>query len=220
MLKKLLTLLLMVGGTSTALAKGPAIGVGVTVGTLGAGLTLTTPIASVLNARLLVAGLDINHKVSSNDLDYKVNIRLFNAGALLDNHPFHNGLRASHGLIYTLNRFECTAVCQPSSSTCDAGHSNTVAEGDRLKGKVDYSGSAPYVGIGWGNAVDKSGRFSFSLDLGAMFIGSPAIDVRCEQASDPNACNAAAQQDAHDLKHNVGKYDIYSVLSLGLAYRI
>lgn len=221
MWKRVLVLLLVLGGTSTAFAKRPPVGVGVTVGTLGAGLTATVPIMPVLNARLLVTGVRFGAHAKSGDLDYNGHVTLFNVGGLLDYHPFHNGLRASAGLIYTGNRFNGTATCQPSSgSSCDAGGSYTVNKGDRISGRVDYSGPAPYVGIGWGDAVDKQGRFSFSFDLGAMFTGSPDVSTHCERASDPAACHQAAVQARHKLKHDLGNVSVFPVLSLGVAYRL
>ncbi len=208
----------------------PSIGVGITGGTLGVGLTVTVPVLSVLNARFVGSGLgfdidvdiDDSDGIDNNELAFEGDITLGASGAVLDYHPFRNGFRASAGLLYTFNNFDGTAVCD--QIVCEfGGQPAVVGQGDRLRGEVDYSGVAPYIGMGWGDAIDKAGRWSFSADLGAMFTGSPNVSVRCTQVSTGGAalglCDRQAEQEEDALEDEVGDFDVYPVVSIGFAYR-
>lgn len=208
----------------------PSIGVGATAGTLGAGLTVTVPVLPVLNARLWGTGLgfdvdvdiDDSDGVPDNELEFDGDVTLGAVGGMLDYHPFANGLRFSLGVLYSLNKFDGDATCDVLA--CEVGGQPAViTQGDRLNGEVDYTGVAPYLGLGWGNAVDEDGRLTFSFDLGVMFTGSPDVTVRCSQVSGgaaPQAlCDAQADQEEDDLEDEIGEFDVYPVLSIGLAYR-
>ena len=75
---------------------------------------------------------------------------------------------------------------------------------------VDWSSLAPYVGMGFGNAMN-DGRWSFAFDLGVMFTGlldfarSGAAHLQVREPFNP-------EDPFSDVKY-------YPVLSLGLAYR-
>lgn len=208
----------------------PSVGVGATVGTLGAGLTVTMPVLPVLNVRFWGTGigfdidvdLDDDDGVPDNELEFEGDLTLGAVGGMLDYHPFKNGARLSLGLLYALNKFDGDAICD--AVACEVGGQPAIiTQGDRLTGDVDYTGAAPYLGIGWGNAVDEDGRLSFSFDLGVMFTGSPDVSVRCSQVSGgagPQAlCDAQADQEENELEDEIGDIDVYPVLSIGLAYR-
>ena len=38
-----------------------------------------------------------------------------------------------------------------------------------------FNKNAPYIGIGWGGAP--GGRFGFTFDLGAMYVGAPKVSL-------------------------------------------
>lgn len=197
-------------------------------GTLGAGLTVTTPINDVLNARGLVSGFSLSQEFEGQAdqgtaVTFDGDLTLFNVGGLLDYHPFSGGFRMSVGLFYTGNKLEGVGTC---SSGCVIGggtltQSYTLTPNDRVYAEVDYSGVAPYVGIGWGNAVTESGRFSFSFDLGVLYTGEPDISVTCDVSvsAAQSQCQQAADKEAQDVRDDVGDYEFFPVLMLGAAYR-
>lgn len=215
-----------------------SVGVGIVGGTLGVGITVTTPINDVLNARGMIAGLSLDHEFegqadNGTAVTFDGELTLFNVGALLDYHPWAGGFRVSAGLFYTGNKLEGVGSC---SKNCSITIGNAIAgipitstsyqlnEGDRVHAEVDYSGVAPYLGIGWGNAVDTAGRFSFSFDLGVMYTGEPDVSVTCDVSTSapPGAqgqCQEAADREAEDVRDEIGDYEFYPVLMLGAAYR-
>lgn len=224
MKKQILVCLLAWGIAPTAQAEagrhGIDVGVAAVVGTLGPGLALTLPINSMLNARIYGAGLKFGLNAKDDDLDYDGDLTLGGIGPLLDYHPFSNGLRASAGFLYVFNEFDGTARCDQAG--CAVGDAaNIIQSGDRVDGNVDYSGFAPYVGLGWGNAVAKSGRWSFSFDVGALFTGGPDVSVKCRAAimASQAACQSEADNERKDLKDEIGNYKIYPVVSLGVGLR-
>lgn len=233
MKNKILTCTLILAFASPAIAERslPDVGVGAVAGSLGVGLTLTVPIIPELNVRAYGAGLsfgvdvevDDADGIQDNELDFDGDVTVGGVGALLDYHPFRNGFRASAGVLYNFNKFEGTAVCDETLCEVDGQQPPVVARGDRVRGEVDYSGVAPYVGLGWGNAVDKNGRWSFSFDVGAMFTGSPDVSVRCTQvaagAAAQSICNQQAEAEEDELEDEVGDFKVYPVVSLGFAYR-
>lgn len=207
----------------------PNLGVGLVAGTLGPGLTLTAPLSRVLNVRAIGSGVsfgfdadvDDSDGIQGNELEFEGDITLGAVGAVLDYHPFRNGFRASAGLLYNFNEFEGTAVCE--ELLCEVGGQAVIGQGDEVSGQVDYSGLAPYLGFGWGNAVNKAGRWSFSFDLGAMFTGSPDVAVRCTQVFAGGAtqalCDQQAGQEERELEDEVGDFNVYPVVSIGFGYR-
>lgn len=196
------------------------VGVSAVVGTLGPGLTLTLPINSVLNARIYGSGLAFDIEVDEDDLEFDGDLTLGALGPLIDYHPWRNGFRASVGVLYAFNQFDGTARC--SEAACDLGDANgVVIRGDRVDGDVDYTGLAPYVGLGWGNAVDQDGRWSFSFDIGALFTGNPDVSINCRAntAANQAACQAEADNERDELKDELGDFEVYPVVSLGFGYR-
>lgn len=224
MKKQILVCLLALSMAPAAFAKGEwydiDVGVSAVASTLGPGLTITLPVNSVLNARIFGAGLVFDVEVSDDDLDYDGDVTLGGIGPLLDYHPFRNGFRASVGLLYALNEFDGTAKCDKAS--CDVGNATgVILPGDRVDGNVDYTGFAPYVGLGWGNAVAEDGRWSFSFDIGALFTGSPDISIDCRAGvpASQAACQSEADNERKDLKDEIGDYKVYPVVSFGVGYR-
>lgn len=223
--------LFVIGGAVLCLSATSAMardsfGVGVVAGTLGAGVTVTTPINDVLNVRVLATGASFSAEFEGDsdsgaaDLTFEGDLTLLNIGALLDYHPFANGLRVSVGLIASRNRIEGRGTCE-SASGCELGNrQGVVSQGDSVYAEIDYSGVAPYVGIGWGNAVDEAGRWSLSLDLGVMYTGEPEINVVCNvSGSAAGQCQKAAAQEEAELEDELGGYEWFPVLMVGAAYR-
>lgn len=224
MKKQIAVCLLALALAPSAFAKGEwydiDVGVAAVVGTLGPGLTITLPINSVLNARIYGAGLGFGVDVNDEDLNYDGDLTIGGIGPLLDYHPFSNGFRASAGFLYTFNEFDGTAHC--NQAACDVGDAaGVILPGDRVDGNVDYSGFAPYAGLGWGNAVAEDGRWTFSFDIGALFTGSPDVSIQCRAGlpASQTACQQEADNERDDLKDEIGDYKIYPVVSLGVGYR-
>ncbi|MBK1691795.1 hypothetical protein [Ectothiorhodospira mobilis] len=195
---------------STTQAEGFALGA--KLGTTGLGLEGTLGLRDNLNLRGGFYGLDYSRELEEDGIEYDGDLELRSAALLADWHPFGGGFRVSAGGYYNGNEFGGSA-----EGSLDIGNDTYDA---RLDATVDWDGFAPYLGVGYGNAVG-SGGWSFAFDLGVMFTGSPSVDL------DGQVNNAALQAQFEDdlrreeaqLEDDVEDIKYYPVLSLGLAYR-
>lgn len=195
-------------------AKGGTLGVG---GGVGVGLTDT------LRFRAGYTALKISKDISQTDIDYSGDLKLGGGEAMLDWHPFHGSFRVTAGL--TLNRNEITADAEPTNGTYELnGNTYLASEIGTLDGEVDFKSTAPYLGVGWGDVIDKDGRFSFIADIGVLFQGNPDanLNVNCGPAVPALECariRADVDEEERELQDDAHDYKFWPVVSVGVAYR-
>ncbi|WP_242031196.1 hypothetical protein [Anabaena sp. FACHB-1237] len=195
--------------------------------TLGVGATVTKSITPNINAKVGVNGLGISRDIALSDVDYKVDLNLLNISTLADYHPWKNGgFRLTGGLVFQDNNIEGTAKPKNGVTININGvNYNTTTELTSVKAKVSFSNSvAPYIGIGWGNAVKPGKRWGFSTNLGVMFAGSPQVALTPEFA--PTATPALKQEITNNIEAERKKaqddlnwLNIYPVFSIGVSYQ-
>lgn len=219
-------LVLAIAGISQAQAvEIPEIGVGLSAGTLGGGLTLATPILEGdLNARALIAGISVDYEDSFDEVDADYQLDLFYAGALLDWYPFGDLFRFSGGLFHNGTDVTADGTCTQQGGCDVGGKQNALSQGDKVSGDIEFNSVAPYAGIGVGNSVALDGRFSFSLDVGVMFTGEGDVSLSCNEAQGATArptgaCDKAVAQEETELQDDVDSVSLYPVIMLGIGYR-
>ena len=145
--------------------------VGLTVGTLGAGINVATPINDSFQLRLNINGAKYSRTESEEDIDYDADLKFANAGLLVDYFPFESvGFHLTAGAYYNANKIE--AAGQPTNGTFTIDDVDyQAAEIGSLNADLDFDKFAPYIGLGWGNDSRSEG-FGFSLDIGAL-VGKP-----------------------------------------------
>jgi opacity protein-like surface antigen len=191
------------------------------LGTTGLGLHLTTPLAAKLNGRIGVNVANTSYEGSTSDMDYDFKLKLKTIDVLLDYHPFDSAFRVTGGVVYNGNKIDARAKPSGGTYTINNVAYNAATVGD-LSSKIDFRKAAPYLGIGWGNAVKQAG-WSFGTDLGIMFQGTPktqlasnnctALPILCSRlASDVAAENVKLGEEVKDFK-------LYPVIRVGLSYR-
>lgn len=204
-------------GATSALA---AVGATLKVGTLGVGADMTIGISKKLNARANVNYFNYG-KTITDDEDgsggetIKPKLNLLTMGALLDWHPWAQGFRISAGLYLNKNKLDLTAETDETVEIND--HEYSVSD---LGGKVDFNSVAPYLGIGYGNAVQANGRWHFSFDIGALFSGSPHAALWAT-SSDPALqaqLDADIAEELQDIEDDLEVFTIHPVVSLGVSY--
>lgn len=195
------------------------------LGLLGVGGELTLGVSQKTNLRLGVNRLNLGFDFSSNDDENDVSnseevslgFDLHSISGLLDWHPEGGGFRLSAGLILNNNEINVTADLSKSISINDVDYSL-----DSLQGNGSFRSLAPYIGLGWGNAVDKNGRWTFAFDLGLMFQGDPDISITAT-ASDPRVqamLNEDLEKQSTQWEDDYGKYvSIWPVMSFGIGFR-
>lgn len=199
------------------------VAVGVKAGTLGLGAEATIGLSDTANLRLGVnrASIDLSGVVERADKDQNVEdvditLELSTVAALLDWHCFESGFRLTGGAMLNNNEGNLTADVAKRVELGDASY--IVSS---LDGTVSFGEVAPYFGIGYGNAVDKSGRLSFALDFGVLLQGSPEVEMTAT-ASNPslqNALNADLEKESRKIEEDTEGITVYPVISLGFALR-
>jgi hypothetical protein len=198
------------------------------ISTLGVGATVTRSITPNFNAKVGINGLGISRDISISDFNYNANLNLFNVSTLVDYLPWQkSGFHLTGGLVFQDNNLEGTGKANSGGTTINInGKSyNTTTELESVKAKVSFANSvAPYIGIGWGNAVKPGKHWGFSANLGAMFSGSPKVDLT------PIFAPGANQTVKNEINNNITTekkkqeddlnwLSIYPVFSVGVSYQ-
>ena len=203
-----LAALLVTGG-----AAADGFGLGVKAGTLGFGVEGTFGLSESVNLRAGVNSYSVTGDETASDIRYDGKLELRTLALLLDWHPFAGTFRLTAGLMKNDNALRLTAT--PTASQTIGGTPYTPADIGTLSGDVTFKSTAPYAGIGWGNAA-RRGRFGGVFEIGAMFQGKPKVSLRASgglvSQADLNAEAQEAQTDLDDFK-------IYPVISFGLSFR-
>lgn len=196
------------------------------LGTLGAGIDLTFKVHSKFNARLNVNGGSASYDEVDDGIAYKGDLKLSSIGALLDYHPFGNGFRLSGGLYSNSNKIESSST---DAQNVDVGDINYDIVGT-LNSDVGFKSSAPYLGLGWGNAIKGYKNFNFSVDAGVLFQGSPNAQLSGTGTATPTAGGAAVdisndpiflaelEKEETNLNNDLKDFKYFPVISLGVSY--
>jgi hypothetical protein len=227
MSKRVLALGLAVVGGLAATAAVADVAIGVRATTFGFGGDIDIGMFSNRAAlRLGYNGLSYSKTVTDTDVSYDGKLKISAASAIVDWFVFNGGFRVSLGAVQHGPKVD--VVGTPTNGTYKInGQTYTAAQLGSLTGTVKMGSSiAPYIGIGWGNAVDKNDRVTFLFDLGVIHTGSPkaTLNAPCSAAiaAQPNGC-AILQQNVNaekaDLENEVSSYQWYPVVGLGVAVR-
>jgi hypothetical protein len=218
--------LIALGMLTALLGAGSAyadVGVAAGGGTTGAGLHLSVPVLTRLNARVGVNALNYSYSGHTTDMNYDFKLKLQTADLLLDWFPFNGAFRISAGAVYNGNKIEAKGKPNSSGSYTIQGTTYTAAQVGSINGRVDFRKAVPYFGIGWGNAVAKDKGWGFSTDLGAIFQGSPKTTLTNEGCTMSTAqCSAlAASLDAEnrDLQDKANGFRTYPVIRFQVTYK-
>ena len=196
----------------------PGFGIGVKVGTLGLGADLSLPIVpDRLNLRLSGNYLNYSYDGTADDIDYEFTLDFKTATLLADWHPFANNFRISAGV-----------VRNDSKVKLDGTPTDEVTIGDRdyppqlvgtLTGQLDFEDLAPYIGIGFGNAIGPYEQtWSFVFDLGVIIQTFDATLVSDGPLSGNPTFQEDLKKEENELQDSLDRFKIYPVLQFGVAY--
>ncbi|WP_412852062.1 hypothetical protein [Ectothiorhodospira shaposhnikovii] len=206
------TLAMALLATGTTAAADSRFGMAAKVGTTGLGLEGTVGLSERVNLRAGLYGFDYSKDFEEEGIDYDGDLKLRSAALLADWHPFGGNFRVSAGAYHNGNELKGKA-----DGSLDIGDNTYDAS---LDATIDWRSFAPYVGIGYGNAI-RGSRWSFAMDAGVMFTGSPDVRLR-GQVSDPaleDAFNDDLKREEDSLKEELKDVKYWPVLSLGVSYR-
>ena len=223
--KGLQNTLLLVFSLLTAFAAGCEDSGGLAVagkaGTLGYGGELTTAISSDVNARIGINTLDLDFDGDIADIDYDFELDLSSFSALVDWFVFDGPLRITGGLVSVDHELDLSAGGLPGELEGIGDGTYDWADVGTLSGSASVDGVAPYVGIGWGNIMDKSRRWGFYSDLGIIFTQSPDVTLSATgtPAGLPAGLPADLEKERKNIEEDLEPFRYYPVLSVGLFIR-
>ncbi len=146
-------------------------GVGIKVGTLGAGVDLTLPLSSYVATRFNLNYISFELESTREGVTYNVPVSMKTFGALVDLHPFRGVFHLTAGMVLNQNSVKINANGKETVTLDDTDY-----EGDfELEGELLFRKMAPYLGIGWSPSLKRKSKWGFSADIGVMFQGTPRI---------------------------------------------
>ncbi len=155
------------------------IAIGVTVGMLGPGVEVATPISNRTNLR--VDGSFFNYTLSSiseDNVNYGGNLKLRDLRASYDFFPFHGSFRLSAG-VEVYNKFNVNATASlPVGQDIKLNGNEYYSDGTMgANASLVYGNKvAPTASFGWGNAIPRSHHhFAFPVEIGAAYTGVPTF---------------------------------------------
>ena len=206
----------MAAGTASAEER---LGIGVQLGTAGAGAELQYKISNYATARVGWSYLDFSADRTIDGIRYDGDIEFKSYAFLADYHPFANGFHLTGGVYWS-----------PREVRLDAAPTGPVEIGDlvftpeqvgRLEGRADWREVAPYIGLGYKNTFTKEGRIGFQASIGVAAIGSPDVALAAVGgllASDPSL-QTELDREAESIKDDLDDVPVHPIISIGLNYR-
>jgi hypothetical protein len=189
-------------------------------GTTGVGADLTVGLSRSLNLRLGAQGWTRSETRTEQEIEYDADLKLVSGQLLLDVHPGGKGFRVSAGAI--VNGNEVTAVSTEDAVYTINGVRYPVGLVGTLEGRVETGSVAPYLGVGWGNAVARGGPWRFALDVGVFYQGKPKVSLTAHPIIPillPDRFEEDLEAERREIEDDLDSYRFYPVVSLGVSYR-
>lgn len=205
------------------------LGLGIQAGTQGVGPVLTYDVFSWLYVK--AEGNFFSYSIDDvkiDDIDYSGDLDLFSAGLSLTARPLSklpvlDGFKASAGIFAVNNQLSARAESSGQDVTIN-DETYILGEGDAVIAEAGFDSVAPYVGIGWDWTLGSEDQFTFSLEAGALFSGSPDVDFMVDDNTGlvSSSGNALTQADIDaelaDLKDEVDVVTVYPVFKIGMLW--
>ena len=209
------------------------VALGLTGGTLGAGVELAAPLARSFNLRIGGGYFNLTYPFTIDGVNYNTGMRLVSGQGLLDWYPKRGGFHLSAGALYFKNAVEGLATVDPGQQFKLGGTTYINSVDDPVQGTASLKFQkrvAPVVLMGFGNLVPRSGRhFSVPFEIGGAYFAPPQVGLQfagtacttqgCfNAATDPAVLANLANEEAK-LNRDIRPLQIYPIVSLGFALR-
>jgi hypothetical protein len=222
--QKLLLVVTLFGAMSAGQAFAVDAGIAAEAGTTGLGLRLTLPVTERINARIGFGALSYSDSRNIDDVEYDAKLKLNTIDALLDFYPVaQSGFRVTGGVAYNGNEVDVTARPNSNANYVFNNVSYNAALAGTVDGRVDFRKTAPYLGIGWGNAIEQGAGWKFTSDLGVLFQGSPRTSLTSNNCQFGAALCAQLAGDLAaenaELRDKADSFKYFPVVRIGVSYR-
>jgi len=196
-------------------------GIAARIGTLGFGAELNMRVSDSVNARFGINAGSHKYNATTGSTSYDFDLQLQSVSALADWYPYQNGFHASGGLLY--NNTQDTFSPSASSFTIGSGIYTTSGTGPNVlssyEATMSFNTISPYIGVGWGNPVEKGKGWAVVTDIGVLFQGEPHIDLVASCATSCPNLQADAVAENAKLQSSLSNYKWWPVVSVGISYQ-
>lgn len=159
---------------------------------------------------ILREGIDLNGRLVDLDAAFKYNT----LNLLFDYTPFKNSsFKLVAGLAYLVNS-KTDIVIKPASGISYGEIQLSKDQIGDVKAGANWSGLAPYLGLGFGRAVPKNNNIGFGIELGGYFTGKPATNFEATGMLTPTAAAESAE-----FKSWMEKFSIMPSVMFHLNYK-
>lgn len=190
---------------------------GLKVGTLGIGGDATVYLDDWVNFRGNLSWLDFTYSDTIDDIDFDMNMDYQTAMLLLDFYPFPAGnFRITGGVVFQDNTIKVDGT--PTESETIGDNEYTPEQIGTINGVADFDDFAPYVGIGYGNAVLPDASLTFIVDFGVIFQTYDIEITSTGAAANDPAFQADLDELEQDIEDDLNRFKIYPVINFGIAY--
>jgi hypothetical protein len=183
------------------------------LGTLGLGIEGTFGLTEQFNARLGLNKFDYDRTENIADIDYDLDLEWQTITLLADWYPFGNPFRFTAGLMSNGNELN------GSSTSSGLTIGNTFYPGIGLDTNLDFDSTAPYLGVGWGNALSANSGWGFNVDVGIMFQGSGNVTLTPTGPAVALVNPADIAVEEQNFEDDIKDYKYYPVFSFGVSYK-
>lgn len=193
-------------------------GVAGRLGTLGWSVELIQSLQPNVNLRFGFNRYHGEYTGTEDQVDYTVDVNLRSVSLLVDWHPYDGVFRVTGGVLYNGNEVEVIGTPNDELRIGDSSYSPSAI--GTLTYNVGFRKIAPYLGVGFGNALKRAQTFSFVFDFGLAWHGFPDVDM---SASGWSALLPGFQADLvkeeRELEEDLQPLRYYPVIAFGLTYR-
>jgi hypothetical protein len=199
----------------------------------GIGGEVATPLMRRLDLRAGGEAFTYSTTFTTNGLSADGSLKLGDAFATLDYHPFRNGFRLSPGLTLSNRNNVSANLSVPGGSTFTLNDVDYTSEAsDPITGTAAATFGnkvAPRFTIGWGNSFPRyGGHWSFPVELGFYYSSYPKVALALAgSACSSDGCGsidtpdneANIQGEETKLNNDLAPARFFPVLSFGVGYR-
>ncbi|OON64683.1 hypothetical protein B0920_08335 [Massilia sp. KIM] len=182
------------------------------------------PMESYLNGRFGINYFKHDTTLRSGGVDYKVDAKLQTYDLLFDWYVRPgSAFRLTGGVVYNGSKLDAHATPAGDGLYTINGRRYSAATVGNLRGRVDFRKAAPYLGIGWGNALTPNKGWNLGADLGVIYHGNPHLKLAstgCQAAA--AACIVLARDVAAEqarLEEDLKDYKFFPVLRASVSYQ-
>lgn len=162
--------------------------VGTGISPLGVKIEVTTNLFPHFNLRSTGNIFNYSTSFTTSGIPASAKLDMKSAGTSVDIYPFHTGFRISPGVMfYNGNQLTATANIPGGTSFTLNNQTYYSANANSTTGATPVNGNALLnlhstkpaftLTTGWGNTLPRNGHWSFPVEVGVAFIGTPQLNV-------------------------------------------